>query len=81
MAEYGNSTGTNRKLKVTGFADRYGGDDYNNNLKLKRANAVKDFLIELGYGPEDIEIKAGDINSLEHKDQFLNRRAVVGEGR
>lgn len=41
-------------LAVTGHADSAGPQDYNLRLSLRRAEAIKDALLSLGAGPDDI---------------------------
>ena len=38
-----------KESKVVGFADRIGSNDYNQQLSQKRAESVRDYLIENGY--------------------------------
>jgi outer membrane protein OmpA-like peptidoglycan-associated protein len=42
------------KVKVDGYADPRGSDDYNMELSLKRAQAVADVLTGAGLGPERV---------------------------
>jgi OOP family OmpA-OmpF porin len=44
------------EFSVTGHADRSGPEDYNQNLSLERANAVKNQLISLGIDPDSISV-------------------------
>jgi len=41
---------------VTGHADRAGPEDYNMNLSLRRANAVREALVSLGVNPANVSI-------------------------
>lgn len=63
---------------LTGYADNTGNSEYNQKLKQRRAEAVKQFLVEaLGYESSAISIHlAEEINDLKNND-FLNRKVVV----
>ena len=39
------------KVKITGHTDNVGTDDYNMKLSLKRAEAIRDYLVSLGVDP------------------------------
>src|SRR5437867_369443 len=43
-------------ISVTGFADRSGPEDYNLKLSLKRADAVREYLIKHGVAAEQITV-------------------------
>lgn len=45
-----------QEFTVTGHADRAGPEDYNMNLSLRRANAVREALVSLGVNPAFISI-------------------------
>ncbi len=49
---------TSRKIHINGHADAKGGDFYNVSLSKRRAEAVKNTLIELGVTPAQIVTKA-----------------------
>ena len=70
-AEYEAQTGV--KVKVVGFADKVGSDEYNIKLSTKRAEAVAEILRANGV---EVEVVAGG-ESEEYKERFLNRRAVI----
>ena len=61
------------KVKVVGFADKVGSNEYNNKLSAKRAEAVAEII--RSYGVE-VEVVAGG-ESEEYKERMLNRRAVI----
>ncbi len=61
------------KVKVVGFADKVGTDEYNAKLSAKRAEAVAEILRANGV---EVEVVAGG-ESEEYKDRILNRRAVI----
>jgi OOP family OmpA-OmpF porin len=44
-----------QKLRITGYADRIGNDDYNLGLSQRRAAAVRDYLVTKGVLPDYIE--------------------------
>jgi outer membrane protein OmpA-like peptidoglycan-associated protein len=47
------------QLKVTGYTDNAGNDDYNYNLSLKRAKAVADYMQKSGLGNDIRQITGG----------------------
>ncbi|MBQ5889051.1 MAG: OmpA family protein [Bacteroidaceae bacterium] len=61
------------KVKVIGFADKVGSNDYNNKLSTKRAEAVAEII--RSYGVEVEVVPGGE--SEEYKERMLNRRAVI----
>lgn len=61
------------KVKVVGFADKVGTNEYNAKLSAKRAEAVAEILRANGV---EVEVVAGG-ESEEYKDRILNRRAVI----
>ena len=77
MNSFGRQSGNGQKLMLTGYTDRYGEDNYNKELKMKRAEAVKAFLMELGLSAENITVNSGERNDLDTDNQFLNRRVEV----
>jgi len=44
------------KVKIAGHTDNVGSDDYNKKLSLKRAEAVRDYLVSLGGDPAKMEV-------------------------
>ncbi|MBQ5896519.1 MAG: OmpA family protein [Bacteroidaceae bacterium] len=61
------------KVKVVGFADKVGSDEYNNKLSAKRAEAVAEII--RSYGVEVEVVPGGE--SEEYKERMLNRRAII----
>lgn len=53
-----------QKLLLAGHASAVGNDKLNDALSLKRAQAVRDLLIEFGVNPEQIEVKS--FGSFKH---------------
>lgn len=47
-----------KKIRVSGHADRLGPEPYNVKLSLRRAEAVKQYLISKGMAPHRIELEA-----------------------
>ena len=62
------------KLRVIGYTDIIGTDEYNKGLAANRANAVAKLLKEAGV--QDVEIVVVG-ESSEHSTKYLNRRAVI----
>jgi OOP family OmpA-OmpF porin len=51
------SKGNIKSVKLTGHADRIGTEDYNQDLSLRRASSVSDYLVQnAGVSPQAIEI-------------------------
>lgn len=55
MNEKGHGTGP---VSVVGYADRIGAADYNQKLSMKRAEAVRTYLVTKGVKPEKVEVRA-----------------------
>ncbi|MEQ8238716.1 MAG: OmpA family protein, partial [Cyclobacteriaceae bacterium] len=70
-------------IQIAGFTDNVGSHEYNIDLSLKRANAVKDYLIENGIKGSRLETKGfGEENPIASNDdekdgRELNRRIEV----
>lgn len=67
------------KINVVGNADERGSDGYNNDLGMKRANAVKDYLVKY-YGVDGGRITAssqGEKSPLMKSAYNVNRRVDV----
>ncbi len=64
----------NSNVKVTGFADVIGNEEYNNKLGLDRANSVKDILIKAGIDGNRIStVSAGEDDSVDKDSDFARR--------
>ncbi len=70
------------KVMITGYTDNVGEQGYNSTLSLKRAEAVRDYLISLGADPKGFQVSgAGETkpiadNSTE-EGRAKNRRVEV----
>ncbi len=71
-------TGEEERVTLTGFVDNTGDAAYNEKLKARRVEAVKQFLTEvIGVDESAISLKlAEDIKDLKNND-FLNRKVVI----
>lgn len=71
-------SGVSGKVKLTGYADNTGSSDYNEKLKQRRADAVKQFLVDgLQMSAADISVElAGSVEDVKN-NEFLNRKVVV----
>ena len=70
------------KVTLVGNTDQIGSDRYNDELSLKRANAVAQFLQKYGAGSGQITARGDGKKNLEVNDRgvnprFMNRRVVV----
>src|SRR5262252_4665849 len=70
------------KVKVTGHTDYVGSAAYNDKLALRRADAVKAFLVR--YGAADSQITAAgdgkrspEVDNKTKEGRFMNRRVVL----
>lgn len=71
-----NLAGLDEPLVISAYADKVGTEEYNKALKTRRAEAVKQFLIdELKMDASRIQIADGA--TMELSDQFLARRVEV----
>src|SRR5581483_10258273 len=62
-------------LNVEGYTDNVGSDDYNRVLSEKRANAVRDFLIQQGVGSESITAEGlGRSDPVASNDTSIGRQ-------
>src|SRR4051794_40891442 len=78
------------KVKVTGHTDCVGSAAYNDRLALKRADAVKAFLVKYGVGDGQVTTtgdgkRAPEVDNRTKEGRFMNRRVVLtvndGSGR
>lgn len=61
-------------IVITGYTDNFGNEPYNQNLSMKRANAVKVKLIEFGIDSDQIKVEGkGEENPLYSNDSEANR--------
>jgi|GEM_PF-1659922 len=68
--------GLNEPLVISAYTDNVGTEEYNAKLKARRAEAVKQFLVdELKLDASQIQIVDG--KDLDLSDQFLSRRVEV----
>lgn len=62
---------------IVGFADQTGPDSYNDKLKMRRAEAVKSFLVEqMGFNEADITLETGKVD-VQKQNDFLRRRVEI----
>jgi outer membrane protein OmpA-like peptidoglycan-associated protein len=62
---------------INGYTDLKGGIDYNKNLSLKRALAVKKKILNLGYVDEiNLEVIGNGEYYPEIRNEDINRRRV-----
>ncbi len=78
------------RVKVTGHTDYVGSAAYNEKLALKRAEAVKAFLVKYGVAANQITTagdgkRAPEVNNKTKEGRFMNRRVILaltdGSGR
>lgn len=61
-------------IVITGYTDNIGNESYNQNLSMKRANAVKVKLMEFGIDPDQIKVEwKGEEYPLYPNDSEANR--------
>jgi outer membrane murein-binding lipoprotein Lpp len=70
------------KVTLVGNADQIGGNRINDQLSLKRANAVAQFLQHYGAGASQIRVRADgkknpEVNAQNANARFMNRRVVI----
>ncbi len=70
------------KVRVTGYTDSDGYQQYNRKLSEFRANIVRSFLLGRGIRPEQVSIRGlGSLNPIESNDtakgRMLNRRVEI----
>ncbi len=64
----------NWKLKITGHTDNIGGDDANMTLSMRRAEAVKDYLVKRGVSADRISTDGkGESQPIDTNDTDLGR--------
>lgn len=79
IAETIKETGAEIVLKVTGFADNVGNAEYNRQLSLRRAQAVVDELVELGFEKESMSTDSvgEDVSNVARSERWKARRVEV----
>ncbi len=70
------------RVKVTGNTDYVGSGAYNDKLALKRADAVKAFLVKYGVADNQITTagdgkRAPEVDNKTKEGRFMNRRVVL----
>ena len=67
---------------IEGHTDLYGGDDFNYNLSLRRAESVKSYLVGIGMNPDQIKTRGIGKNQPivpqgTQEEQSINRRVEI----
>ena len=70
------------KIKITGHTDSIGSANYNQKLSVRRAEAVRDYLVSLGADANKMEVSgAGEANPIADnktkEGRAKNRRVEV----
>src|ERR1039458_9582457 len=70
------------RVKVTGTSDYVGSGAYNDKLALKRADAVKAFLVKYGVADNQITTagdgkRAPEVDNKTKEGRFMNRRVIL----
>ncbi len=70
------------RVRVTGHTDYVGSATYNDKLALRRAQAVKDFLVKYGAGADQVTTagdgkRAPEVDNRTKEGRFMNRRVVL----
>ncbi len=70
------------RVKVTGHTDYVGSAAYNDRLALRRAEAVKAFLVKYGATPDQVTTagdgkRAPEVDNRSKEGRFMNRRVVL----
>jgi outer membrane protein OmpA-like peptidoglycan-associated protein len=62
------------RLKITGHTDSTGGDDYNMSLSMRRAEAIKDYLVKRGVSADRLATEGkGESQPVDTNDTDLGR--------
>ena len=65
-----------KKVRIEGHTDDRGGDEFNQRLSERRAEAVRDYLIDRGVAPERLEaVGHGESNPIEDNGTARGRAA------
>ena len=73
--------GSGKVVRIEGHADKTGSEEFNRTLSVKRAEAVKEYLVSLGADPEMLAVAgAGSAEPKNPADPFApeNRRVEIG---
>jgi OOP family OmpA-OmpF porin len=73
--------GSGKVVRIEGHADKTGSEEFNRTLSVKRAEAVKEYLVSLGADPEMLAVAgAGSAEPKNAADPFApeNRRVEIG---
>jgi hypothetical protein len=70
------------KVKVTGHTDYVGSASYNDKLAMRRAEAVKAFLVKYGVNDSQVSTagdgkRAPEVDNRSKEGRFMNRRVVL----
>ncbi|HVW84097.1 MAG TPA: OmpA family protein [Bryobacteraceae bacterium] len=70
------------KVMIVGNADQVGSNRYNDQLSLRRANAVAQFLQHYGAGANQVQTRGDgkrnlEVNSRNSNARYMNRRVVI----
>jgi outer membrane protein OmpA-like peptidoglycan-associated protein len=73
---------TGKRLRITGYTDNVGPQDYNDRLALRRARSVKAFLVAQGLNADHIEVRGHGKRGYRHSNdtpsgRAANRRAEI----
>ncbi|CDZ76055.1 Root adhesin [Legionella massiliensis] len=82
VAEYSHADHSVKRIKIAGYTDDTGRKSYNNAVSEDRAEAVKEYLLDLGVQEEDISITwYGIKNPAAPNDteagKAINRRVII----
>src|SRR5712671_1959431 len=70
------------RVKVTGHTDYVGSAAYNDKLAMRRADAVKAFLVKYGVADNQVSTagdgkRAPEVDNRSKEGRFMNRRVVL----
>lgn len=72
-------TETGKNYKITGYASVEGVEAFNNQLSLKRAQVVRDALVERGVSADKLTVEGAGSTDQFGESYDLNRRVVITE--
>lgn len=70
------SDNTDARILITGYADEFGAEDYNNDLSLRRAEHVKSILVASGIEADRLEVDGGGEDMSVDKDSAEARQII-----